>query len=1073
LPSAGGRFKTLRSHARGGLGEVFVARDEELGREVALKVIQSRFASDPNNRSRFVREAEITGNLEHPGIVPVYGFGRAVDGVPYYAMKLIRGESLDAAIARFHAADDSERDPGERAMSLLQLIGRFKDACNAVGYAHSRGVLHRDLKPSNIMLGEHGETLVVDWGLAKPLGQAEGPTPKPDTGQGAGSPTASDQTLPGARVGTPAYMSPEQAAGRVEDLRPASDVYNLGATLYCLLTGRPPFDAMPLANILARAREGTFPPPRDVAHGKIPPPLEAICLRAMALRPEDRYASPGALAEDIDRWIADEPVLAHQEGFFEHLTRWSRRHRAWVRAGAVVMMGLLVVFALATAIVHSSWQREQVSRLQAEALSAELELDQAVGLCEQGATGRGMLRLAHALSIAPTTDQRLRRSILVNTAAWRAPLSPLVGMIEHEGIVRGLAVRPDGKAIATCGDASPEAVNRGEARLWNAQSGEALGPALSHPRHVNAVAFHPGGVLLLTGSADGTARIWDTATGKQVDPPLNHDKPVVAVAFAPDGRSFLTVSGRSVRVWDMDERRVLEPVLEHPAAVATAKFSPDGSMIATGSRDERARLWDTSTRTLHGSPLTHQTAVHSLAFSPDGQLLATGTENGVIRFWETSTQHRLLPSPAHRAEVYCMTFSPDGRTLLSGSEDNTARIWDVATGQPVGLPLEHANSLMAVAFSPDGRTIVTDCADATTRFWSTTVNRPLRSTIRLPGPILDLAYDSSGSTFATADTDGKVRLWNADTLQAVDPPLVHPDEVNVLSYSRDGRFLVTGCADGKARVWDLTTNQARGRPFDLGASVTAVAFGPSGTRFLAGSDNTDARMCDAATGEPVGPSLSHRWGPAALAFSPDGRTALAAEGDLIRLWDVVDGSISTHVRSMLRGHHGVIDVAVFSPDGRMIATGGEDNAVRLWDSKTGHSLGVPLSHDAAVVALAFSADGKTILSGSHDRTARLWDVELFRPIGPPLIHGARAAAVAVHPDGRTLLTGSGDHIVRLWDVPTPLIDDAPRVVLWVESLIGFTLQPSAHSSGLVLALDAPTWRQIRQRLASLGGPPTP
>ena len=270
LPSThGGRFVPLRHHARGGLGDVFVARDEELGREVALKTLQVRHADEPRTRARFVREAEITGHLEHPGIVPVYGLGRSPEGRPYYAMQFIQGEGLDRAVIKFHAADGPDRDPGERALGRLHLLGCFLATCNAVDFAHSRGIVHRDLKPSNVMLGRHGETLVVDWGLAKRVLVGEewtsGLTPPP-------APSAvidSDLTLPGSTVGTPAFMSPEQAAGRLEDLGPASDVYNLGATLYCILTGRPPFLEEHAAEIF-RSSSGRFPPPQRRREGQGP-----------------------------------------------------------------------------------------------------------------------------------------------------------------------------------------------------------------------------------------------------------------------------------------------------------------------------------------------------------------------------------------------------------------------------------------------------------------------------------------------------------------------------------------------------------------------------------------------------------------------------------------------------------------------------------------------------------------------------------------------------------------------------------------------------------------------------------
>ncbi len=335
------RFRKIRDHARGGLGVVFVALDSELNREVALKEIKPAFADHPEGRARFLLEGEITGGLEHPGIVPVYGLGRYEDGRPFYAMRFIKGDSLKEAIDRFHLADsDRNRDPGTRSVELRDLLRRFLDVCNAVAYAHSRGVLHRDLKPNNIMVGRFGETLVVDWGLAKVVGRPEGdgssePTLRPSSASGTG------ETIPNSALGTPGYMSPEQAAGRIDQLGPATDVYSLGATLYAVLVGHGPFRGLNAEAAVAMAIVGRFPRPRE-ANRSVPRALEAVCLKAMAARPGDRYPSPLELAEDLKKWLADERVSAYREPLPARAWRWARRHRT-----ALVAAGWSLVLALA------------------------------------------------------------------------------------------------------------------------------------------------------------------------------------------------------------------------------------------------------------------------------------------------------------------------------------------------------------------------------------------------------------------------------------------------------------------------------------------------------------------------------------------------------------------------------------------------------------------------------------------------------------------------------------------------------------------------------------------------------
>jgi serine/threonine-protein kinase len=332
----GERFRVLRPHARGGLGAVFVALDLELHREVALKQILDRHADDPVSRSRFLLEAEITGGLEHPGIVPVYGLGTYDGGRPFYAMRFIKGDSLKEAIDRFHGNTALKADPGLRSLELRKLLRRFTDVCNAIDYAHSRGVLHRDIKPANIIVGKHGETLVVDWGLAKATGKAEPGTEELTLVPFSASGSA--ETLPGSALGTPAYMSPEQARGDLEHLGPRSDVYALGATLYYLLTGRPALEGDDVGDLMRRAQRGEFPTPRH-HDATIDRALEAVCLKAMAREPDNRYGSCRALAEDIERWLADEPVSAWPEPFSRRAQRWARRNRTavWAAAAAVLV----------------------------------------------------------------------------------------------------------------------------------------------------------------------------------------------------------------------------------------------------------------------------------------------------------------------------------------------------------------------------------------------------------------------------------------------------------------------------------------------------------------------------------------------------------------------------------------------------------------------------------------------------------------------------------------------------------------------------------------------------------------
>jgi eukaryotic-like serine/threonine-protein kinase len=708
----GERYRIVRPHARGGLGEIFIALDPELDRQVALKELQTFNAHDPVSQSRFLLEAKVTGRLEHPGIVPVYGLGRYADGRPYYAMRLIEGETLKQAVERFHEPESSQRPPGERELTFHRLLRSLIDACNAVAYAHSRGVLHRDLKPENIMLGRFGETLVVDWGVAKPMG---GPDGVPAAGTSPGElGDESSLTRPGSAIGTPQYMSPEQATGDIERVDPASDVYSLGATLYCLLVGHGPFPSGGVADVLKRVSRGIFPAPRRLRKS-IDPALEAVCLKAMSLRPEDRHATPLALAEEIEAWLADVRYRGEQEKAFNDVKR----------------------------------------------SLARLCIERAQNLFGREMPGEGMLWLARALENTPTDSPGLERVVRSSLGGWHAAAKQIERCFVHGGDVLAVEFSPDGRRLTS---ASTDRT----ARLWDIATGAPLSPPIRHEQTVRAIAFSPDGGLVATASDDGTVMRWDGVTGTAVGASIQHDAPVSALRFSPDGSKIATASRSRVScLWDTATGQPIGGITGQDAVVMALSFHPDGSRLAVAGDDGRVWFWETTTGTLLEPMLRHEAALAALAFSHDGRKLVTGCLDGQARLWDTNAGTTLAEFP-YRTDVGCIDFSPSGRSVAVVCPDGTARLWDVETSRPIGEPLAHRGRVDCLAFNSDGTIVATGSPDGTVRLWDADIGLPIGPPFEHRGAVRSLAFSPDSRRLATGCSDGLVRCWRVPALVAGD-----------------------------------------------------------------------------------------------------------------------------------------------------------------------------------------------------------------------------------------------------------------------------------------------------------------
>jgi WD40 repeat protein/serine/threonine protein kinase len=1007
------RYRVLRSLARGGLGEVFVALDTELNREVAIKLIQEQFAGSEQSRARFVLEAEVTGGLEHPGIVPVHGLGQIADGRPYYAMRLVRGESLGQAIRAFW---NTERVSGRPARSVarLQLLRRFLDVCNVVSYAHSRGVIHRDIKPANILLGPYGETLLVDWGLAKVVGRRE-------MGQEAAwedlkrpAASASSESVAGTVIGTPQYMSPEQAAGRISEVGPASDVYGLGATLYCLLTGEPPRDDLDVAQAPGRAQRGQSIAPHLV-NRNVPRALEAICLKAMALKSTDRYASARDLANDLEHWMADEAISVYREPISTRLTRWGRRHRTAAVAIGVVLVTAVLGLTAGTLLLGRANTRTERQRRRAEEsaqiLSRQLYINR-INLAQRSWEDANIYRTRELLK---ECCPRSSGDLDLRGFEWHY-LNRLCGagyesLTGHEGPVWSVAFSPDGSRLASGGDdhnlilsdahtGVVRAVLKGHSqvirsvafspdrsclasasadhtvRVWDARTGEPLMTGQG-TEEMNAVAFSPDGSLLASAGADRVVTLRDTKSGQVKKTLKGHTEAIYGLAICPDGARLASASlDHTVRVWDLQSGEAVVVYKGHTAPIISVAFSPDGSRLASAGDERFARIWDGGTGKDLFTLAGHTQLIRSVVFRPDGARIATAGQDQTVRLWDARAGQLLATLKGHHDDIRCVAFSADGSRLASASIDGRVNIWTPDTGQKALVLRGHTDHTRGVAFSPDGSRLAAAGFDGTVRVWDPGSGRLLLTLKGHTSWVLGVAFGPGGRFLASASRDGTVKLWDPvegsllRTLTGDPQSREFANALFCLAISPDGTRIAAAGADQQVWVWDASTGTVQARLAGHDRSIWGLAFSPFESRIASAGADGVAKVWDLATRNLTRTLYGHSGPVLGVAFSPDGSQLATASVDrTVRIWNLRDRT-ADHT---LKGHTGQVPAVAFSPDGRRLASASSDATVRLWDATTGQELLVLTDSNEMLWSVAFSPDGSRIAAGSQNREVLLWD----------------------------------------------------------------------------------------------------
>jgi WD40 repeat protein len=1003
--------------AKGGMGRVLEARDLRLGRQVAIKELLPKHRDAAR---RFEREARITARLQHPAIIHVYEAGVWPGGEPFYAMPKVPGRSLDKVVAE-------KRTLVER----LALVPNVIAVADALAYAHSENVIHRDLKPANVLVGEFGQTVVIDWGVAKDLGE---PAPDAKASMALHVRSPSDVTESGGVVGTPAYMPPEQARGEAVDQH--ADVYAIGALLYKVLSGVAPYIAHSSREVLELVKSEAAVP-LDVREPGAPPELVAIVAKAMAREPRDRYATAGELAKDLQRFQTGQLVAAHRYTTRQLVWRFLRRYRLALAVGAIALAALVVGGTLSVRRILAEKSRTEAKRvaLLEERGRTELLVDRA------GPALRYLVEAAHDRVPDPALSFLLAEAMRPFQAKAIAPLHAGSGAVV-------LAVSPDGKRVATGTDAL---------ETWDLATGAMLRAGTGQGR-VRALAFDPSGEVLAAGTSKGIVIVWGPGPAQRQL--AGHTGAILDIAFSSDGKRLATASAdHTARVWDVATGELVAKSTCHEGPVTSARFSNDGRFLATGGEDDMACVWSVDANTWISFLRGHTGAVRSVRWSRDDLHVVTASDDGAAYVFDAALGKPVAEAKGHTKPLVAAELSPDGTRLLTASADHLAELWELpelvadslVAARPVAKLDGHTDAIVAATFDADGKRVATAGLDGVARVWDASTGQPTVS-FEHAGPVGVVAF--AGNRLVTGDRNGYAHVWDVtssiagtredleSTVHALaarddgtraagtqdmtvtlwrDGKLLRLDRhmAPVLAVALDGNTLVSGGAENEhAIVWDV----------DRAAVRCQLAAHDKETRALASADGVVAIAL---------PEVLEVWSASdcrLLGWRDDAAADLRAvsmHGDLVVAggkdgivlrWRPVYGVWLPDAVQAFDARIGAITALALSPDGHALLVGG-DGVAKILEVETGRDLWTLDGPFGKVTAVAWLDDAR-VVTASSEGIAKIWDAHKGKLLGVRGTPDHGASSLAVSGGGSILWIGDDDGGVRAWKVPLadPAVD---------------------------------------------------
>lgn len=1069
LPNIPG-YEVLEMLGPGGMGVVFKARQVMPPRLVALKMLKDgRYASSAL-RQRFRREAEAVAQLRHPNVVPIYEFGEHEDCL-FFTMEFMEGGTLQQRL-------------GGVPQSAQESAVRVEILARAIHAAHQQSVIHRDLKPSNILLGSGplGECVVkiADFGLAKILKDS------------------TDLTPTQAVLGTAGYMPPEQASGTSSGIGTAADVYSLGAILYQMLTGRPPFQGESTVHVLLQVvREEPIAPRR--LHPSVPIDLDTICLACLEKDPSKRYATALELAEDLRRFQENEPIKRRPLGPIGRLYRWSRRRPAFAISGGLAIASLLVVAVLTVVfgftLADSTRQRDQRRKLD-ELRLAENFLERGQYLAEKTEHGNALLAFARGLEILPAEHVDLERVFRLNMGASEPRAHRLHGLYPHGDTIHMVIFSPDGKSLITAGNDSKAriwdratggvkelnhsdrvwfvAITRdgntiatasddGNAALWDRHTGQRLF-WLPHPPKtgVNQVGFSHDGKWLVTGAADNYIRIWDVATGKERQKIPGADKAPHdrnSFSFSTDGKILATTHGSMGSLWRLGSHSspaVLEKSLDFDFVVDRIEFSlDDRRLLAWDVLGEKylARVWNTHSGQPVGAVIQATNRIRSGRISPDGKLVLLGCDNGEIFIHDADGKEK-LPRISRKNPLYRVAFHPTKPFIFSAEQSGTLHAYEIGSGRQIVSASTQAFDIESLAFSPDGAHLAI-AGSTLLGLWKVSVATGEQfASEDHSGPIECLAFQPSGKSFLTSDGN-RVRFWHTATGAPQRPDVTHPARISAAFYSQDGGAVLILDRDCKAGLWRLTGDGVK-QEYELAQQLERVVPSPDG-KLIAGVFARNIYLWDFATGKPRG-----QWRDTelvqCLTFANNDVVATSTFDGIIKLWEVTSGK-PCGLAMLAPGR-----ISSLAASGNLLLSANHDRTAQLWDWTAGAKTGAPLPHGGLLASVAFHRDGNVLITGGNQ--VCLWDRVTQKKLGPPLPHDGAVAHLAVSPTEDVFLSSGdrGNRAARLWSLPKEIAIAREHAVLWSQVVTG--LETDEQGNARLLAADE--WRRRRAELKSYG-----